>query len=312
MKICVIGAGAMGSLFGALLYEAGHQVGLVAARPAYMDAVRRNHGIVLEQGNNSRVVPCPLSLDAMDFANSDLCLVFVKSTATSHIASAAAACLNEKGCILTLQNGIGNADILAQHITPKRILTGYTTHGALLLEAGVVRHTGAGNTSLGPWQKGGLAEELAPQLAKVFTKAGITTQILDDARAAIWDKLFVNIGINAIGALLNITNGQVGQHPDSAALASRAMEEAKKVAQAQGIKVRDDLFANFQSVCQLTAQNRCSMWQDLQKKRLTEVDFIHGAISRMGAELGILTPINDVLASLVRIAQFYNLEGDEQ
>ncbi len=308
MKICIIGAGAMGSLFGALLFEAGHNVGLVAARQVYVDAVKRNQGIVLEENNDRRVVPCPLSLNAMDFADSDLCLVFVKSTSTAKVAEEAARCLNKNGYVLTLQNGMGNADILSQYIDPGRVLAGYTSHAALLLEPGVVRHTGMGATALGPWA--GTQMQPAENIARVFSQAGIATEPLSDARAAVWDKLFINIGINAIGALLGIKNGQVGSHPDSCRLAILAMEEARTIALSLGVRVREDLYGHFLNVCQLTAENYCSMWQDMQLKRPTEVDFIHGAVSRLGAEHNISTPVNDVLAALVRTAQYYNLQGD--
>lgn len=308
MKICVIGAGAMGSLFGALLYAAGHQVGLLETQQSHIEAVRRNQGLVLEENGQTRVVPCPVSSRAEDFAGSDLCLVFVKSAHTAQAALSAARCLNENGLALTLQNGLGNADILAGQVN--RVLAGYTSMAALLLEPGVVRHTGKGATALGPWI--GATANDARRMADVLSRANIPATVLDDVRAAIWDKLFVNIGINALGAILGITNGQVGSHPETRALAAKAMEEARQVALSLRVPVRENLFDHFLEVCNLTAHNYCSMLQDLQRNRQTEVDFIHGAVSRLGREQNIPTPVNDVLAALVRTAQFYNLEGENK
>lgn len=311
MKICIIGAGAMGSLFGAFLAEAGHQVGLVEINPAYLQAIRRNQGIILEENNARRLVPCSISSDVSDFCNSDLCLVFVKATATAQVAQDAARSLNRHGYVLTLQNGMGNADTLAGAVLPEKVLAGSTSHGALLLEPGVVRHSGAGITVLGAWQEEAkAAQEAARRIARVFDLAGIASRFLPDVRSAIWDKLFVNIGINAIGALLAITNGQIGSHEDACKVARMAMEEARAVALSLGINVRSDLYAHFLDVCELTASNYCSMLQDMRAKRPTEVDFIHGAVCKIGAEQNIPTPVNDVLASLVRTAQYYNLQGD--
>jgi 2-dehydropantoate 2-reductase len=125
----------------------------------------------------------------------------------------------------------------------------------------------------------------------------------EDIVAAIWDKLFINIAINAIGALAEMPNGQVVEKEPSRRLAWQALNEALAVASHLGIKIRSGMWEHILRIGQMTAQNRCSMWQDLKHKRITEIEFMHGAISRLGQEYNIPTPVNSVLADLVRSAQ---------
>ena len=291
----------MGTLFGALLTEAGHEVGLVGARPIYVDAIKRNDGVVVEKDGQRRVVACPVSLDAEDFAPCDLCIVFVKSTATAAVAATAARCVSENGLLLSLQNGLGNGEALAANFDNKRIMAGHTSQAAFLEQPGVIRHTGSGPTALGSWS--GDNKAAAHMLADMFNQAGIATQVVDDVHSAIWDKLFVNIGINAIGALANITNGQVTGFEPSRRLARQALDEAMNVARHLGIAMREGIWEHILHIGSVTAQNHCSMWQDFRMCRSTEIDYMHGAVSRLGRENNIPTPVNSVLADLVRAAQ---------
>ncbi|MDR1396818.1 MAG: 2-dehydropantoate 2-reductase [Desulfarculales bacterium] len=301
MKICIIGAGAMGVLFGALLREAGHQVGLVASRQVYLDALERNRGIVVEKDGIRRAVACPISLDSRDFTPSELVIVFVKAPATEQVASQAGLCAGKNGLVLSLQNGLGNAELLARHIDPDRIMAGYTSQAALLLEPGVIRHTGSGPSALGSWSGGNKAEALA--LASMFSQAGIATRTEEDVPAVIWDKIFVNVGINAVGALAGITNGQVVDMEPSRRLARQALDEAVSVARRLGVGIRPDVWEHLLHIGHMSSQNRCSMWQDLKNHKITEIEFIHGAVSRLGREHNIPTPINSALADLIRAAQ---------
>jgi 2-dehydropantoate 2-reductase len=301
MKICIIGAGAMGVFFGALLREAGHQVGLVASRQVYLDALARNQGIVVEKDGKRRTVACPISLDSQDFTPSQLVIVFVKSPATEQAASQAGACAGKNGLVLSLQNGLGNADLLARYIDPDRVMAGYTSQGALLLEPGIIRHTGYGPSALGSWNGGSKAE--AGALARMFSQAGIATRTEEDVPALIWDKIFVNVAINAIGALAEITNGQVVDMEPSRRLARQALDEAVSVARRQGINIRPDVWEHVLHIGHMSSQNRCSMWQDLKNRKITEIEFIHGAVSRLGQEYNIPTPVNSTLADLIRAAQ---------
>jgi 2-dehydropantoate 2-reductase len=309
MKICVIGAGALGSLYSANLKAAGHDVGLVASRQVYLDAVKANNGIIVEEPDSCRTVPCPVSLNAMDFAPVDLSVVITKSAATGNVAAIAAKCLGDNGYVLTLQNGLGNADVLAQHIDANRILAGTSGQSAILLSPGVTKHTGFANNVIGAWGPKTDIDKIK-EIARIFTEAKINTDVSDEVRTAIWDKLFINIGVNAIGALAKLTNGQINKCPSSNLLARQAIGEAVKVAEALAIKVRDDVLPNFERRCEISYHTRNSMLQDLSLKRLTEIDFINGAISRLGKEHNIPTPVNDVLTNLVHAAEYGNEHGD--
>jgi 2-dehydropantoate 2-reductase len=301
MKICIIGAGALGSLFGALLREAGHETGLVAARQVYVEAIKRNQGIVVEKDGQRRIVPCSIATDPQEFSPCDLVIIFVKSPATAKVAPQAARAAGRQGLVLTLQNGLGNADILAAHFDPDRVIAGNTSQGAMLLEPGIIRHTGFGPSTLGSWN--GRNQKAAQDLARLLTQANIPASAAEDILSIIWDKLLINVAINAIGALAEMTNGQVVNVEPARNLSRKALDEAVNVALRLGIKVRPEMWEYVLRIGQMTAQNRCSMWQDLKNRRLTEIEFMHGAISRLGQEYNIPTPVNDTLADLVRAAQ---------
>jgi 2-dehydropantoate 2-reductase len=207
MKIAIVGAGAMGSLFGALLHAAaGAEVWLLDVWEAHMAAIESN-GLNVEREGITSTVRLRATTQAADIGRADLVIVFVKSTQTATAAKTAAALVNDQGYVLTLQNGLGNADIIARHIAPGRVIAGTTSHGATLLGPGRIRHAGVGPTVIGMWQ--GQDMTAASKLAAVFTKAGIETQAVKAVRSVVWAKLLVNAGINAITALTQIKNGQL-------------------------------------------------------------------------------------------------------
>ena len=208
MKIAIVGAGAMGSLFGALLAEGGHVVWLYDVWQEHIDAVNQN-GVTIEFDGKTRQVGLKAAADPEHIGESELILIFVKATQTAAAAQTAAQLVGSRGLVMTLQNGMGNAETIAQAILPDRILVGTTSHGSTMLNAGSIRHAGAGPTTIGMWAAGEKASEQARHIADQFTRAGIETSAINDVRPVIWDKLLVNIGINAITALTGTKNGQI-------------------------------------------------------------------------------------------------------
>ncbi|WP_319409472.1 2-dehydropantoate 2-reductase [uncultured Desulfosarcina sp.] len=296
MKIAMIGAGAMGSLFGALLTEAGESVTLLDIRKDHVDAINAN-GLSIEHGDRRRTVRMTATTDPARIGMVDLSFVFVKTTHTIDVARTAATLSGSAGRVLTLQNGMGNGDVLTERIEPSRIIAGTTSHGATFLRPGAVRHAGMGETVIGPWSESGIhgAEETAAR----FNRAGITTRTVADIRTILWAKLFVNVGINAITALTRINNGQLLDLEQTRRISREAVEEAMAVAHAMGITIHEDPVEKMFQAATATAPNRSSMGQDVDYQRLTEIHAINGFIVRMAQQAGVSVPVNRTLTALI-------------
>jgi 2-dehydropantoate 2-reductase len=304
MKIAVVGAGAMGSLFGALLAETGAEVWLGDIWQEHVDAVNRN-GLIVEHEGKTRRIAVNATSDPQQIGSVDLVIIFVKSTHTAQAAETASRLLGSEGHVLTLQNGMGNADTIAKRVNPTRILAGTTAHGATMLGPGSIRHAGAGATVIGMWADGRHRLTRARQFAEYFTRAGIETEAVPEVRGVIWDKLLVNIGINAITALTGIKNGAILDLETTRELSRSAVEEAKTVAQAQGIRIRPDAVDHVFNVAKATALNRSSMGQDVDNKRQTEIAAINGFVVQEAKRLGLKAPVNQSLTALIETLQHH-------
>lgn len=308
MKISIIGSGAMGSLFGALLAESGQEVVLIDIRQDHVDAIN-SLGLGVESGGKTRRLAIYASTRIEDGQNADLIIIFVKSFQTQEAAVAALQCLNETGSVLTLQNGMGNADIISAIIPPEQVVAGTTSHGATLLGPGLIQHAGTGPTVIGPWSK--TSSSNLEAIKDLFRKAGIETQLEYNIHLIIWKKLIINVGINAITALTGIKNGQIVDAPPTANLVHRAVQEACDVAFAYDVKLPDDIVAHVFTTANETGPNRSSMGQDVDNGRWTEIDAINGAVVRLAENKNIAVPVNQTLTSLIEILQHYYISGDK-
>jgi 2-dehydropantoate 2-reductase len=300
MKIAMIGAGAMGSLFGTLLADADKKVTLLDIRKDHVDAIN-THGLSIEKGGQRRTIRIPATTDPEQIGPVDLALVFVKSTHTADAAQTAARLAGSTGLVLTLQNGMGNAEILATALDPARVIAGTTAHGATFLNPGAIRHAGEGETVIGPWTAAGMGG--AEAIAEFFKGAGIATRAVADVHSVLWAKLFVNIGINAITALTGIKNGQLLNLEQTRELAREAVNEAMAVARGQGIAIQGDPVEKVYQIAKSTGPNRSSMGQDVDQRRLTEITAINGFIVRMAKQAGIAVPVNRTLTTLIETLQ---------
>jgi 2-dehydropantoate 2-reductase len=307
MKIAVVGAGAMGSLFGALLAESGNEVWLYDIWEDHMNAVEQN-GLMLEYESHTRVVKLNAALDPLKIGESDLVLVFVKSIHTESAAQTAARLAGRNGLVMTLQNGMGNADTIADHVKPTQIIVGTTAHGATMLGPSSIRHAGKGSTTLGMWAGGKKAFQIARQTAKLLSRAGIESTAVKDVRPVIWEKLIVNVGINAITALTGIKNGQILDFEWTRELSRAAVNEAAAVAKAQGIEIRKDPAAYVLQVAQATSANRSSMGQDVDHHRPTEIEAINGFVVREADRMGLAATVNRTLTALVKTMEAHYCE----
>ena len=300
MKIAIVGAGAMGSLYGGLLREAGADVRLLDIWQAHVDAINER-GLTIEAEKGSRTVRIPAFTQAEAIGPVDLAIIFVKSTVTEAAAETSAKLVGKTGLVLTLQNGLGNAEIIAGHIDGNRVLGGTTAQGATLLGPGAIRHAGAGVTRIGLWS--GSSQEPARPVCDLFNAAGIETELIDDIKPLIWNKLLVNVGINAITALTGIKNGEILDREDTRQLCRMAIEEAETLARALGIDVMDNAVAHVLDVARATGTNRSSMGQDVDNRRLTEIRMINGKVAQLAGERGIPAPANFVLSALIETLQ---------
>lgn len=304
MKIGVVGAGAMGSLFGTLLAESGNEIWLCDIREDHIRAVNRG-GLMVEYESKTRRVRLNATTNPDKIGKCELVLIFVKSTQTESAAKIAAQLSDRHGFVMTLQNGMGNADTIAATVESNRILVGTTSHGATLLGPGNIRHAGRGPTIIGSWAGADKEFKIARHTADLFTQAGIETTAVEDVRAVIWDKLLVNVGINAITALTGIKNGQILDLESTRQLSYLAVEEAAAVARAQGIEIDEDPMSHIFQVAVATAPNRSSMGQDVDHRRPTEIGSINGFVVREASLMGIAAPVNQTLTALVQTMEYH-------
>lgn len=310
MKIAVIGAGAMGGLFGALLSLAGETVVLVDIRLEQVLAINTD-GLTIKSGS-AEVTAWPRAVSRVeDVAPPDLVLVFVKSSMTREAARSALKILSGDARVLTLQNGLGNAEILAEVVGADRVLVGTTAQGATLLGAGHILHAGSGDTHIG--RLSGDPDDYCRKVAEVFSCAGIPTFVENSVQSLLWGKLVVNAGINALTALLGFRNGQLADFEETRELVALAVNEAVAVASAAGILMPyPDSVAKVLAVAKATGPNVSSMLQDIRGHRSTEIEAINGAIVREGERLGIPAPVNRTLMLLVQTLQRDASETDDR
>jgi 2-dehydropantoate 2-reductase len=307
MKIAVVGAGAMGSLFGALLAEDGNDVWLYDVQVKHVDAVNAN-GLSIEREGSTRTVTIKATCEPQDIGQVELAIIFVKSTHTQSAVATAHDLVGANGLVMTLQNGMGNADIIAGIINPNRILAGTTAQGATMLGAGKIRHAGKGATTIGMWAPDQKGFARTQKIADFFTRAGIETAAVEEVRDIIWHKLFINIGINAITALTGIKNGQILDLKITRELSRTAVNEAIAVARAAGITVQAETVTQVFKVAEATAVNRSSMGQDVDNHRQTEIGAINGFIVREAKRLGLKATVNETLTALVETMQHHYKE----
>jgi len=299
MKISVIGSGAMGSLFGGNLAIAGENVVLYDVYREHIDTVNKE-GLSIEDAETGKitVVHPQASSDPESVKNSDVLLIFVKSTNTESVANQFKSFAAPHTIVLTLQNGLGNDAILVKHFGIERTAIGVTSQGATFLGPGKIKHAGKGPTHI--TMADGNKTKLQ-DLAAALGRAGFETYISDEVTSLVWSKLIINVGINALTALLNVKNGQLLEYEDIKQVMADLVKEALIVVKKKGIQlIYDDPLAQVYEVARKTASNSSSMLQDFQKNHPTEIDFINGAVVNEAQKLGISVPVNETVTRIVR------------
>lgn len=300
MKIAVLGAGALGSVIGGTLAANGHDVVLITRNRAHVAAIGTN-GLVLRSSHGEQVVPVQAANDARGLGAMDLVIVLVKSPETRGALAAARTLVGPETTVLSLQNGLGHEDLLAEVVGREQLVGGRTYVGGVLLAPGVVQAGVTGKeTVIGEFD--GRASQRVRRISEAFDRAGLVTTLTDNILGAIWDKLLVNVATGALSAITKLPYGPLYEVPELERTGLAAVEEALAVARAQGIRLatEDARAAWTKAAAGLPPDFRTSMLQSILKGARTEIDFINGAVVRHGARLGVPTPVNATLLACVK------------
>jgi 2-dehydropantoate 2-reductase len=322
LRIGIIGAGSIGSLFGGALADIQSQDYSIKmtffARKAHVEEINMN-GLQFASNQKVRIIKNisayetpELYMSSFDSVSFDFDFLFLCTKAYNIESAMVEYKKLVDGCkwLVVLQNGIGNEDIIKEYCSMEKILRIVTSNGALLKKPGHIIHTGIGFTKLGLYFKDSLKikderlEEIQENLEilrNVLDLANLETTLVEDIVKESWEKVFVNVGINPFGALTRLTNGQLLKNKGIKILMAAAVKEAVKVAEMKKVNLSEkDFIEIMYDVARKTSENKNSMLQDILKGKRTEIDFINGRIVNYAEELGINVPINETLSFLIK------------
>lgn len=306
MKVLIIGPGALGCLLAAKL-SLGNELWLLDHDPARA-ALLDSSGVVLEEGGKETRHFLHVTAKPEQVGTNDLALLCVKSLKVEGAVTSAWPALRKSTLLVALQNGISHLEVLPSLCRSVCWGLGTTSQGATLVGPGHILHRGSGPTWIGlpPRQFGGeqhcrpSCRSSLPLAAETLSAAGIPTEAVHDILPHLWNKLLVNVGINALTAINDCPNGALLDDPMLAELMAAAIAEGAMVAEKLGIKLDREPIAAARQVCRATATNISSMLQDLRAGRPTEIEAINGAVLRLAGTLGMQVPVNEELIRKVR------------
>ena len=308
--ILLIGTGAMASLFAALLSAHGYRVRMLGSWGENIQAIN-DYGVrFIDQDGQETSFKVEVTDDPQTCKNCRLAIVLVKSYQTPTAAERLGACLPDDGIALTLQNGLGNYEVLADRLGAERVISGVTTFGATLINPGRVRIGGLGSVTIGEHEK-------AQLLVSILTQAGFVVEIVPDTRSLLWGKLIINSSINPLTALLEVKNGELLENAFALELLNLITVESASVATELGFELPySDPLEMVKSVAQKTAQNYSSMYIDLMRGSPTEIDALNGAIVKEAQNVKFPTYYNKLIWLLLKArtnsSQFSRLQTDQR
>jgi 2-dehydropantoate 2-reductase len=298
MRVCVVGCGAVGSLFAATLAQLDDvEVWAYDLAQEHVDAINRA-GLRLSGAGD--VVGHPrATTDACDVPPCDFGIVATKAMHTTAAIEATAHAFAD-GCVATVQNGLGNEEAIAAHV--ERVIRGTTFPAGKIVAPGHVQWDVKGDTTFGPFEPRPAAPDEIERLADACTRGGMPASAVADARGPQWRKVIFNASTNPIGALTGLTHGRVCEDPALRALVTALVDEGKAVAAAQGIELDADPEELIDHAARrdVAYDHKASMLQDVEAHRQTEIDFLNGGIVRFGDEHGVPTPHHRAIWALVR------------
>ncbi|MAZ35670.1 MAG: 2-dehydropantoate 2-reductase [Thalassospira sp.] len=293
MKIAVMGAGAVGCYYGAMLARAGHDVTLIG-RPAHVDAVNRD-GLLLEFGGTQQYIEMSASSDASTIAGAGLVLFCVKSTDTQDAGAQIKPFLTPDTIVMSLQNGVDNAERLSAVIGMPVIPT--VVYVATSMEGpGHVKHHGRGELVIG-------TSAQSEKIAEILRPTHIPVEISDNAEGALWAKMILNCAYNALSAISQMPYGVLVQGEGIWDVMRNAVDECLAVAKGCGVTVPGDVWGAIEKIAETMPGQYSSTAQDLARGKTSEIDFLNGYIVRKGTELGIATPTNLALHAMTKLRE---------
>lgn len=295
MKIAVLGAGAMGGLFGAYLSQS-NQVTLLDVNQELVDTINKQGLQVLEPDGTSKTYH-PLASTKAPEEPVDLVVVFVKAMYTKAALTANQSMIGENTYLLSLQNGSGHEGVLQQFVDARHVIIGTTQHNASAPQAGVCRHGGSGLTYFGSTT--GDISHLQP-FATAFTACGLQAQVSHQVQKMVWNKMFTNISASVLTGVLQVPLGYIAQNQFAWQLCTTLIQEAVDVAAKMGMNFNyEEKVTEVKAVCLASPQGLTSIYADLKNGRKTEVDTISGSIVQAGKQWGVPTPSHQFVVSLV-------------
>lgn len=297
MKICIVGCGAVGSLFAAHLAR-------LDDVEVYAYDVSREHVAAINQrglrlsGAADFTARLQATADAAELPRCDYGIVATKAIHTRQAIEQTARAFDDSSAVCSVQNGVGNEEIIAEHV--KLVIRGTTFPAGHLIEPGHVGFDIRGDTWIGPFEPTHTPMNMVEELAAAITRSGMNTIALPDARGAQWTKLIFNAATNPVGALTRLHHGAATRFQPTCELFQALIEEGEAVARALGITLHGDPRELVQKGARAPGKHKASMLQDVEAGRKTEVDFMNGAIVRWGEKTGIATPLNNAIWELVK------------
>jgi len=298
MKVAVMGAGAVGCYYGAMLARAGHEVVLIG-RPSHVEAVNAS-GLRLETKAFDEFVKVAASIEASAVHGADLVLFCVKSTDSESAAAQIKPHLSPGALVLTLQNGVDNDERVRPVLPSNEVAAAVVYAATEMAGPGHVKHHGRGELVIAP-------SRVSEQVARHLAAAGVPTQISDNVRGSLWAKLILNCAYNALSAVTQLPYGVLVKGEGVAEVIRDVVAECLAVAKAEGVVVPGDTDAAVRGIAQTMPSQYSSTAQDLARGKLSEIDHLNGLVVRRGEALGVPTPANRVLFVMVKL-----LEGKQR
>ncbi|MBN1872538.1 MAG: 2-dehydropantoate 2-reductase [Candidatus Omnitrophica bacterium] len=298
MKVTVVGHNALSTLLASNLARAKNDVWVLDANPQIIKKIDRD-SVKVEGQSGSYKTRLKATTDPKEIGLTETVFICSRSYETESTLQKIKDIIAKNTCIVSLQNGLGNLQLINEYIDSNNVIGAITSHDASLLDDNYVRHNEKGETILG--QENSRVLGIIRDISTLLTKASFPTKISKDINSAMWSKLIIDVALNALGAITRLKNGSLLKTEPTREMLRRAVTEASKIAKRKKIKLAyDDPIQKVETVCRTRPDAISPMLEDVLSKRMTEIDFINGAIVRHGKSLNIKTPTNEMLTELVK------------
>ena len=305
LNVAVLGAGAMGCLFGGLLAEKGLKVTLIDVWKEHIDAINKN-GLKMDGFGGDRFIKINATNDPKSISPVDVVIVMCKATALEQALINAKNIVGDKTVLMSFQNGIGHEAIMQNIVGTDKVLGGTTTQASNILGPGHIKNHASLPSWIGEYE-GGLSDRVK-DIAETFTAHGLETIASDNVKKRKWMKLFALTAVGPLSAIFDMHHTELYVTNKESKLArelgKQIILETRKVAQADGVEVsEDECLEMFLKIVDSNQTNKSSMAFDIQYKRKSEIDFINGSVSKIGKKHGVPTPLNDMLYKIIKVKE---------